>query len=165
MAENKINGKIYPHDLYVARDREGNIKCYSSDPMRTADREGAVIDLLKLIDEEVGGTNVANPACVRLNIAHLDRTEDFYISQPESIRMGKLDAHFEDLEGHVIEILMQGSGDIDYPLNGVLLDRDGNFVGNGKFNFHGECSDGNPDHTVVLVAGTLERKDDKQHIE
>ena len=157
----KYKGKQFPKDLYMVRDAAGIVRWYEKDPMKTADRDDAEVDLTEVLEDFYGAGSVANPVALRLVGARLYRCEPFAISQPAAIRMGKLARHLEDLAGHVVDILDARNPDVEYPLNGVLMDRDGHMTGTATYSMKGECSDGNPDHALVCVEGAF-LKDEKK---
>lgn len=152
----KVKGKLYPDNIYMAVDSDHVCHFYRKDPMHTSNREADEVNIGDLLIDFCGEPSIINPVVFALNVAVLDRGEPFAISQPGAVRSGQLKKHFEDLEGHVVDILETKNGDRDFPFNGVLLTRQGTMVGNATYSVTGECKDGIENHRLVCVNGVFE---------
>ncbi len=158
----KTKGNLYPHTIYMVNDDNHVSHFYESDPMRTEDRESAEINIGEVISDFVGEGSVMNPVLVALNCAKLERSEPFAVSQPGAVRCGTLKKHFEDMAGHIVDVLDTRNDDANFPFNGVLLTREGKMVGTATYSLKGECSDGVESHNLVLVEGVFPEKKDEQ---
>lgn len=153
----KYKGKTYPKDLYVVRDSKKNIHWFDADPMKTPDRDAHEVEPVELLEEFYGGAGtVGNPIVVRIAGALLNRCEPFAISQPAAIRTGKLSRHLEDLDGRIVEIINAYNPNAEFPLNGVVMDREGRPVDYATYSVSGACSDGVESHSLVCVDGVFE---------
>ena len=152
----KIEHRDYPSQLFLAAAEDGKLHWYNQDPLKAENKEACEVDLTVALNKYFGGGDVVNPIHIAISGTKVNRADAFRISQPEDIRTGKYQAHFEDAAGRLVEILHFGGPDEYYPLNGVVFSRSGERLEMTTYNPMGECSDGNPQHTLLCFAGSME---------
>lgn len=150
----KFETQLIDTEFFIAQDESGNLHCYDRDPLRTPDREGARIDLLKAIVDQFGKPDIANPIVIKVKGARLDRCKPFDAGMPERIR-GGLAAHFEDFEGTCMEIVGRRWANKDFPLTALIIREDGLTDGYRLYSNKGECEDGVASHRLVVVDGAI----------
>lgn len=148
-----IEATTYPQNIFLVEDDNARVHCYHKDPMKSdaADREE--IDLLDEIMAFYGRGNAVNPVIIQIRGARIERAGAFSLNFLEDFRLGRVTDHLEDMEGHVVEILTVRNRDTGYPLNGVILDRNGSMIEKRTFSSSGLCSDGDENHRLVTVKG------------
>lgn len=119
-------------------------------------------DSIVSIEDEISSflgeaPKAGHPAKVRVKAAFGNRTQEFDISVPGKVRKGH-GLRVCDLENRLVEFAETRSPDPDFPLNGMVFDGDGNPVGFRRYNGRGECSDGNPDHSLYVIVLSLQNK-------
>jgi len=148
-----IEATNYPINLFLCEDENGMTHWYKTDPMKTDALQREEIDLADEMLAFFGHGNMINPIIFQIKGAKINRAEPFRLSQLEDFRLGSAEEHLEDLEGHVVEILAARNANGGYPLNAVVLNRDGSMMEQRTYSSTGICSDGNDQHTLVSVKG------------
>lgn len=151
----KLKAKTYPDGIYLAKGKDGKGHFYATDPLQIRDTEGQELDLAELLFDFFGPADVVNPIVFKVAGAVNERGRKFEISAPAKIRTGEMAAHFEDLEGNVVEVSAMRGPDESHPVNGIVLTRDGKLVAQRFFDVEGTCQDGKPLHRLVIVDGHL----------
>lgn len=147
-------GKLYPQDLFLIEDKDGNVQWYKKDPFRCTGDDNTPFNLEKELIYLAGGASRVNPVMVRIKFFGIHRGEEMTISLQSKIRKGEIDKHLENMEGNLVEILdARTIPDSKYPLNGVVINRYGEPIQLCKFDMGGKCSDGNPLHNLVAING------------
>lgn len=140
--------------IYLTR-KDGEFHWYTKDPMHTSDREVHEVSIEEYLTEKYGISSIKNPIIVEVKAFFCNRATSFTISELNSIQSGA-PKHVEDSNNHIVKILPGASSSPQFPLRGELYDFDGTPCGTGKnYSFKGECEDGNPDHNLVIVNGTI----------
>lgn len=153
----QLKGVTYPDDMYLVKDEDNKVKWFRKDPMKHPGRDNPEVNLIDEIFEYFGDGDILNPLRIRIQGIHIQRGEPFDISLPGLIRKGKVDRHIEDLEGNHIDILASiVQKATDFPINGVLLSRDGEIIATRTYSLQGDCSDGVRSHRLVAVQGTID---------
>lgn len=153
MEENYASGIVYPDDLYVTLDRNGDAKLFVTDPME-GNPQG--IDLSTVITSTFGVPDNVNVVKIRIKGVFLHRGEEFNLTIPGKIRNGTIEAHIRDLEGRLVEILEYPSNVDKYPIQGVLIDQVSRQVtGHRNYDTFGKCEDGDESHSLVTVYGKI----------
>lgn len=148
-----IQATTYPQNLFLAQDEDGRFHWYRKDPMKSDDLSKEEVSLEEALMAHYGyGTNI-NPIIVQIRGAKIDRATPFSLTFLEDFRLGRTEDHIEDIEGHVIEILSTRNSDGQYPLNGVVLSRNGEMIKQRTYSSTGECSDGVENHRLITVNG------------
>lgn len=152
----KIEHRDYPFQLFLAVAEDGKLHWYSQDPLKVENKEAYEFNLTTELNKYFGGGSVINPIHIAISGARVNRAEPFRVTQPGDIRAGKIQAHFEDGAGRLVEILQFAGSDDAHPLNGVVFSRSGETLGMATYTPLGECSDGDPRHSLMCFAGTME---------
>lgn len=152
----RIEHQDYPTQLFLAVAEDGRLHWYSRDPMKVEKKEDYEVKLAAELNKYFGGGSIVNPIHIAISGAKVNRAEPFRISQPGDIRSGKIQAHFEDGAGRLVEILQFAGSDNAFPLNGVIFSRKGENIGMATYSPLGECSDKDPQHALLCFAGTME---------
>ena len=148
-----IEATPYPQNLFLCEDSNGRVHCYRNDPMKTDNPKSQEINLYDELLAFFGHGDQINPVIFQIRGAKIDRATPFSLSVLESFRLGVAEDHLEDLDGHVVEIIMARNNDSGYPLNAVVIDKDGCMLCQRTYSSTGECSDGDPQHRLVMIAG------------
>lgn len=151
-----MEGKIYPGEIFLVRGSDGKGHCYLQDPMKIKDRDSVEVDFADTMFGFFGDSNAVNPMVLHISGAVFSRGEAFDISMPAKVRSGSYDGHFEDMEGNIVEVLPMRSSDPLFPVNGIVLTREGGFVAQRHYNGQGQCSDKDGNHVILVVNGALE---------
>lgn len=150
-----VEGKIFPGELFLVRGRDGKGHCYSQDPMKVKDRESVEVDLAEALFNFYGESDPVNPMVLHVSGVVFNRGEAFNISMPAKVRSGSYDGHFEDMEGNIVEVLPMRGSDPLFPVNGIVLNKEGVLVAQRHFNGTGQCEDGDEYHRLIVVNGAL----------
>lgn len=153
MAKKKNQGEFYPNCLFLARDGEGRFRWYDSDPFKNADGRQNDIDIAAKLEEFFGRCDMLNPIMIKIKGVAMQRCEAFAANIPVRIRLGMVDKHLRDHEGHIVEILQSSSDDERYIFNGVVMDIRGRVLEMRRYSLSGECSDGQRLHSLVVMDG------------
>lgn len=153
-----MEGKIYPGEIFLVRGRDGKGHCYLQDPMKIRNRGELEVDFTETMFGFFGESNAVNPMVLHVSGVVFSRGEAFDISMPAKVRTGSYDGHFEDSEGNVVEVLPVRSPDPLFPVNGIVLTRDGRLVEQRLYDGTGRCADGNADHALYVVNGPLKEE-------
>lgn len=157
-----MKGKTYPQDFYLVRDKDGNSHFYSADPMNNQNRMQNEVNLADVLFGFFGPADVVNPLIIRVaGIIH-ERGQRFDISAPGKIRCGEMAKHLEDMDGNIVEILQMRSPNVSFPLNGIVMGRDGKMFDQRLYDGTGACSDGNEYHRLVIMDGVLVNTSDEK---
>ena len=148
-----IDATNYPVNLFLAEDENGISHWYKTDPMKTDFPQREEIDLADELHAFYGHGSLMNPIILQLKGAKINRAEPFNLNFLESFRLGNTDEHMEDMEGRVVEILATRNADGGFPLNAVVLNRDGSMMEQCTYSSAGKCSDGLEQHTLITVKG------------
>lgn len=148
-----IEATPYPQNFFLSEDTNGRAHCYSIDPMKTDNPKSKEIDLCQELLAFFGHADQINPIIFQIRGAKIDRATPFSLAVLESFRLGVTEDHLEDLEGHVVEIIMARNRDSGYPLNGVVINKDGSMICQRTYSSTGDCSDGNDQHRLVMISG------------
>lgn len=157
----KLETQMYPTYLFIAEGEDGRIQWFATDPMKAGANEAAVVEPGRLMVDMLGHCTKANPIVIKIGGAILERSFAFDSSIPDQMRKGMLAAHIRDYEGNYVEILPMHGSDPDFPLNGAVLDENGQPICFRRFSLRGACSDDNPDHSLVVFHGLLKMDSDK----
>lgn len=148
-----MKGTVLPKDYFLVRGRDGEYHWYSEDPLKAADRDSVEVSIEDVITQAVGWGDVDNPVMVHLNCAKIDRSVPFHVGLLAGIRKGSEDKHFEDMSGHVIDVLEAQNPDKEFPLTGVVLGSAGEFIEARQYSFKGLCKDGEESHRLIAIVG------------
>lgn len=148
-----IDATNYPTNLFLFEDDYGIPHWYRSDPAKTDASAREEIDLADEMLAFFGHGNRINPVIFQVKGAKISRAEPFNMGVLETFRLSASEEHMEDMEGRVVEMLAARNGDSSFPLNAVVLDRDGSMLTQRTYNTMGQCSDGRAEHTLVVVKG------------
>lgn len=148
----QAKGIVLPIDYFLVRDEHGMYHWYQKDPHKDKNRRENEIIIEKVISEAVGIGDVENPVMVHLKAIRIDRSAPFTVALLEQVRKGE-EKHFEDRDGHVVEIIEAQNNDPDFPLNAVVLNEQGNMIKLRKYSFKGECKDGLAEHQLLVFSG------------
>lgn len=147
-----LKGSTYPGKFYLVREEDGKGHFYTSDPMHAGAEE---TDLASLLLDHYGVADSVNPLVIKVAGAVLERGRRFEISAPAKIRTGLVAEHFEDGEGHLVDVSAVRSPDSLFPINGTLYGRDGAPAGQRLYDTAGNCSDGERSHRLFIMEGVL----------
>ncbi len=154
MKTTEVKGKIFPGTLFLYQDDDGNYHWFRNDPMKIDKREMEEIPSIEdVIADWAGQGDIANPIMFRFATAKINRCSRYTMTLPDDIRNGKLNMHIQDMTGRVVEVTTTRNPDPSYPLNGIVFDRTGAMLAMRTYSTDGRCSDLDPDHNLIGVAG------------
>lgn len=161
----KIESFMYPEQFFLTEEN-GEFRFYKEDPMTVADRVSVRVDIGQVLADYVGPCDVGNPLVLKVRVGRIDRCRGFQATDPEKIRRGILQGHFEDFDGNYVEILPGKTGAFEFPFLGAVVRKDTKeAVGFRQYSVRGECMDGDTNHRIVIVDGLLHiefPKDEKE---
>lgn len=150
----RVQGRRSPQNYFLTRDENGKTHWFLGDPMKTPKgRNVEIEDIASEVFTLAGIGDVANPILVSFIAGKINRCLPFNIHFPSDIRAGRVNMHFEDLEGSVIEIPNSRNSNIDFPFNAIVLGSNGAIIETRTYAFSGDCSDGVESHRIVAVKG------------
>ena len=152
----QAKGIVLPVDYFLVKDDHGIYHWYKKDPHKDKNRRENEISIEAAISEAVGVGNIENPVMVHLKAIRVDRSAPFTVALLEQIRKGGEERHFEDRDGHVVEIIEAQNNDPAFPLNAVVLNEYGDMIKLRQYSFKGECKDGYPEHQLLVFNGLAE---------
>lgn len=148
----QAKGIVLPIDYYLVKDEHGMYHWYQKDPHKDKNRRENEIEIEKVISEAVGCGDIENPVMVHLKAIRIDRSAPFTVALLEQVRKGE-EKHFEDRDGHVVEIIEAQNGNPKFPLNAVVLNEYGSMIKLRQYSFKGECKDGHAEHQLLVFSG------------
>lgn len=148
-----IEATNYPINLFLTEDENGKAHFYRTDPVKTDDLDREEIDLADEMLAFFGHGSVVNPIIFQIAGGKINRAEPFTLDFLETFRLGIADSHLEDMEGRIVEILSARNNNSAYPLNAIVLDRDGSMMENRTYSSSGKCSDKKKSHSLIKVKG------------
>lgn len=157
MSEENKNNKMQAgvksmgSDIYVVANAKGDAEFYESDPLKAENRKSQFDFGRRIFEIMDGPSDFINPIKVRVLLYQCRRGAKFDFNQINKVCGEGSDVQIGDKEGNIVEITKRWSTKGDFPYNGVIYNEDGVIIDHRLYSTNGECSDGDPNHSLIFV--------------